>query len=304
MTKHAVNAFLATSVVFINEIAAACEATGADAKEVERGLKSESRRAGAYLGPGGLRGRDARARRGILLGIGARGLPTPLFAGVAEQRRPPRWARRRLAPCSGTCVAGRSPSSASPTRRTPTRCGGPSRSRSATGWLARARSCAHDLAITQTRPSSCAPDAHDEPRRGDPRRRGDRRRDEWPAFASSRASARRRGGGAPARARRQSISGGQPRRRRARPLRRGRRARRRERARMKLQGRKILIRARARASASPSPNAASPRGPTSPSRALARLDRVGRRVAREGGERPASPRRRRRLEREAGRALV
>src|SRR5579863_8715672 len=33
MTKHAVNAFLATSVVFINEIAAACEATGADAKE-------------------------------------------------------------------------------------------------------------------------------------------------------------------------------------------------------------------------------------------------------------------------------
>jgi len=53
MTKHALNAFLATSVSFINEIAALCEQSGADAKEVERGLKSE-RRIGphAYLGPG------------------------------------------------------------------------------------------------------------------------------------------------------------------------------------------------------------------------------------------------------------
>ena len=39
MTKHALNAFLATSVAFINEIAAVCEATGADAKEVERGAQ-------------------------------------------------------------------------------------------------------------------------------------------------------------------------------------------------------------------------------------------------------------------------
>ena len=36
MTKHAINAFLATSVVFANEIAAVCEIVGADAKEVER----------------------------------------------------------------------------------------------------------------------------------------------------------------------------------------------------------------------------------------------------------------------------
>ena len=43
MTKHALNAFLATSVTFINELARLCEAVGADAKEVERGLKSEAR---------------------------------------------------------------------------------------------------------------------------------------------------------------------------------------------------------------------------------------------------------------------
>jgi len=53
MTKHALNAFLATSVTFINEIAILCEQVGADAKEVERGLKTEARIGPkAYLGPG------------------------------------------------------------------------------------------------------------------------------------------------------------------------------------------------------------------------------------------------------------
>ena len=67
MTKHALNAFLATSVTFINEIAAICEQVGADAKEVERGLKSESRIGPkAYLGPGGaFAGGDAGARHRI-----------------------------------------------------------------------------------------------------------------------------------------------------------------------------------------------------------------------------------------------
>ena len=43
MTKHAVNAFLATSVTFINELAVLCEKVGANANEVEKGLKSEER---------------------------------------------------------------------------------------------------------------------------------------------------------------------------------------------------------------------------------------------------------------------
>ncbi len=54
MTKHALNAFLANSIVFINEIAVLCEELGADAKEVENGLKSEERIGPrAYLGAGG-----------------------------------------------------------------------------------------------------------------------------------------------------------------------------------------------------------------------------------------------------------
>jgi UDPglucose 6-dehydrogenase len=43
MTKHALNAFLATSVVFANEIAAVAERVGADAREVEEGLKTDMR---------------------------------------------------------------------------------------------------------------------------------------------------------------------------------------------------------------------------------------------------------------------
>jgi UDPglucose 6-dehydrogenase len=53
MTKHAINAFLATSVTFTNELASICEITGANAKEVERGLKTEERIGKkAYVGPG------------------------------------------------------------------------------------------------------------------------------------------------------------------------------------------------------------------------------------------------------------
>jgi UDPglucose 6-dehydrogenase len=54
MVKHALNSFLALSITFINEIARLCEHTGADAKEVSAGLKSEARIGPkAYLGPGG-----------------------------------------------------------------------------------------------------------------------------------------------------------------------------------------------------------------------------------------------------------
>lgn len=90
MTKHAVNAFLATSVTFINELARVCEAVGADAKDVERGLKSEGRIGPkAYLSPGaafagGTLARDLR----FLVGLGEQhGMGTALFRGVCESNR-------------------------------------------------------------------------------------------------------------------------------------------------------------------------------------------------------------------------
>jgi len=85
MAKHALNAFLATSVAFANEVARVCEAVGADAKEVERGLKSEGRIGPrAYLSPGapfagGTLARDVR----FLAGLGrGRGVATPLLDGA------------------------------------------------------------------------------------------------------------------------------------------------------------------------------------------------------------------------------
>jgi len=85
MTKHALNAFLATSVTFINEIARLCEAVGADAKEVERGLKSEARIGPkAYLSPGGaIAGGTLKRDLQFLVEQGRRqSVATPLVAGV------------------------------------------------------------------------------------------------------------------------------------------------------------------------------------------------------------------------------
>src|SRR3990167_87945 len=63
MTKHALNAFLATSVTFINELATLCEHVGANAREVEVGLKSEERIGfKAYLRPGNAIGGGTLAR--------------------------------------------------------------------------------------------------------------------------------------------------------------------------------------------------------------------------------------------------
>lgn len=54
MTKHAINSFLALSVTFINEIATIAEKVGANASEIEAGLKSEERiGTKAYLRAGG-----------------------------------------------------------------------------------------------------------------------------------------------------------------------------------------------------------------------------------------------------------
>jgi UDPglucose 6-dehydrogenase len=54
MIKHGINSFLALSISFMNELSRLCEIVGADAKEVEQGLKSELRIGPrAYLSPGG-----------------------------------------------------------------------------------------------------------------------------------------------------------------------------------------------------------------------------------------------------------
>ncbi len=100
MTKHAINAFLATSVTFANEIAAICELVGADAKEVERGLKTESRIGPkAYLSPGGAFAGGTLARDITFLNkMGfEKYLSTPLLSSVkVSNDEHKQWVKRRL----------------------------------------------------------------------------------------------------------------------------------------------------------------------------------------------------------------
>src|SRR5207247_10728948 len=52
MIKYASNAFLATKISFINEIAGLCEAVGADVHEVARGMGLDNRIGRKLLHPG------------------------------------------------------------------------------------------------------------------------------------------------------------------------------------------------------------------------------------------------------------
>jgi UDPglucose 6-dehydrogenase len=100
MAKHAINAFLAMSVAFINELAAICEQVGADALEVSRALRTESRIGPhAYLRPGeafagGTLARDLR----FLAEVADRhDLAAPLVEGVwASNDEHRRWPLRTL----------------------------------------------------------------------------------------------------------------------------------------------------------------------------------------------------------------
>ena len=52
MIKYASNAFLATKISFINEIANVCEGVGADVEDVARGMGKDSRISSSFLGAG------------------------------------------------------------------------------------------------------------------------------------------------------------------------------------------------------------------------------------------------------------
>ena len=106
MTKHALNALLAASIAFINEIASVAESVGADAKEIERGLRSDGRFGPrAYLRPGapfggGTLGRDVS----FLAGLAANAnLAAPLLKSInASNEAHKEWSRRKLKQLLGT----------------------------------------------------------------------------------------------------------------------------------------------------------------------------------------------------------
>lgn len=100
MTKHALNAFLATSVTFANELATICEEVDADMGEVEAALRLEPRiGTKAYIRPGtafggGTLARDVRFLNAIAAGHGAR---LPLLSAILESNDLHKgWTLRRL----------------------------------------------------------------------------------------------------------------------------------------------------------------------------------------------------------------
>lgn len=113
MTKHGINAWLALSVTFANEIARLCEAVGADAREVERGLRSEPRIGQkAYIRPGGAFAGGTLARDVVALTklAEAHGERTALFPAIlAGNEAHKDWAlgklRALLDPLAGSVIA-------------------------------------------------------------------------------------------------------------------------------------------------------------------------------------------------------
>jgi UDPglucose 6-dehydrogenase len=100
MVKHGLNAFLAMSVTYANEIATVCERVGADAAEVEKGLRSDPRIGpGAYVraGPafaGGTLARDVQFLRTLAQ---QHDLTLPVMDGIlASNHAHGQWAYRQL----------------------------------------------------------------------------------------------------------------------------------------------------------------------------------------------------------------
>ncbi len=100
MTKHAINSFLANSVIFTNEIATICEKVGANAHEVENGLKSDIRIGKkAYLSPGDPIAGGTLLRDVNFLNIESKKnkLVTPLLSSIVlSNNEHKKWIRKKL----------------------------------------------------------------------------------------------------------------------------------------------------------------------------------------------------------------
>jgi UDPglucose 6-dehydrogenase len=111
MTKHAINAFLAVSVAFANEIGTLCEAVGADAREVARGLKTDVRIGSrAYVAPGAAFAGGTLARDLVFLDTVGRsqGVNTRLLgAACASNEDHKDWTWKQLSGRLGGNLRGR-----------------------------------------------------------------------------------------------------------------------------------------------------------------------------------------------------
>src|SRR6266404_1772649 len=109
VTKYAGNAFLATKITFINEIADLCEKVGADVHDVARGIGLDGRIGRKFLHPGPGFGGSCFPKDTLALAMTAKqaGAPLHLIEAVVEvnEKRKKSMADRIIAACGGS-VAG------------------------------------------------------------------------------------------------------------------------------------------------------------------------------------------------------
>ena len=126
MIKYASNAFLATKISFINEIANVCEQVGADVRTVAHGMGLDHRIGPHFLQAGiGYGGscfpKDVQALKQL---AGNTGYHFQLLNAVIEVNAPAEAPRRRQAQAAPRqrCAARTSPCSVSRSSPTPTTC--------------------------------------------------------------------------------------------------------------------------------------------------------------------------------------
>ena len=106
LIKYAANAFLATKITFINELADLCEAVGANVQEVARGIGLDNRIGAKFLHAGPGYGGSCFPKDTLALMKTAQDMETPLrivetVAAVNDQRKRA-MARKVVAACGGS----------------------------------------------------------------------------------------------------------------------------------------------------------------------------------------------------------
>jgi UDPglucose 6-dehydrogenase len=106
LTKYAANAFLATKVTFINEIADLCEQTGANVQDVARGIGLDKRIGAKFLHPGPGYGGSCfpKDTQALIKTAQDHGAPIRIVEEVARinDQRKRAMARKVMAACGGT----------------------------------------------------------------------------------------------------------------------------------------------------------------------------------------------------------
>ncbi|MBC8129224.1 MAG: UDP-glucose/GDP-mannose dehydrogenase family protein [Rhizobiaceae bacterium] len=106
LTKYAANAFLATKITFINEMADICEAVGADVQDVARGMGLDNRIGSKFLHAGPGYGGSCFPKDTLALIKTAQdcGVPSRIVETVAavNDQRKRGMARRVIAACGGS----------------------------------------------------------------------------------------------------------------------------------------------------------------------------------------------------------